>query len=104
MDSNKIKALIFLLDDDDNEVVSHVEREIISHGESIIPFLENEWENNFNPLVQRRIEELIHTLHFELLLTRLETWKENGGVDLLEGMWLIATYQYPDLEFKKLKS
>lgn len=104
MDSNKIKALIFLLDDDDSEVVSHVEREIISHGESIIPFLESEWENHFNPLVQRRIEELIHTLHFELLLSRLITWKENGGLDLLEGMWLIATYQYPDLEFKKLKS
>jgi regulator of sirC expression with transglutaminase-like and TPR domain len=104
MDNNKIKALIFLLDDDDTEVVSHVEREIISHGEAIIPFLENEWENNFNPLVQRRIEELIHTLHFELLLSRLEAWKEKGGSDLLEGMWLIATYQYPDLEFKKLKS
>lgn len=104
MDSNKIKALIFLLDDDDNEVVSHVERELISHGESIIPFLESEWENNFNPLVQRRIEELIHTLHFELLTSRLIAWKEKGGLDLLEGMWLIATYQYPDLEFKKLKS
>jgi len=104
MDNKKIKALISLLDDDDNEVVSHVEREIISHGESIIPFLETEWETNFNPIVQRRIEDLIHVLHFDLLLSRLKDWKENGGIDLLEGMWLIATYQYPDLEFKRLKS
>lgn len=104
MDDNKIKALISLLDDEDYEVFSHVEREIISQGESIIPFLEMEWENNFNPIVQRRIEDLIHTLHFELLVFRLKEWKENGGLDLLEGMWIISTFQYPDLEFKKLKS
>jgi regulator of sirC expression with transglutaminase-like and TPR domain len=104
MDNNKIKALISLLDDDDNEVISHVERAIMSHGEQIIPYLETEWENNFNPIVQRRIEEIIHLLHFELLLNRLKQWKDNGGSDLLEGMWLIATYQYPDLEFKKLKN
>ncbi len=104
MDDKKIKALISLLDDEDAEIVSHVEKEIISHGESIIPFLESEWETNFNPVVQRRIEELIHTLHFELLTSRLSDWVANGGKDLLEGMWLIATYQYPDLDFKKVKS
>ena len=104
MDDKKIKALIYLLDDEDTEVVSHVEKVLISHGESIIPYLESEWENNFNPIVQKRIEELIHTLHFEILVTRLTNWKNKGGIDLLEGMWLIATFQYPDLEFKKLKS
>ncbi|MFN6943978.1 MAG: transglutaminase-like domain-containing protein [Cytophagaceae bacterium] len=104
MDNNKIKALISLLDDEDNEVIYQVEREIISLGGGIIPFLETEWENNFNPLVQKRIEELIHTLHFDLLKERLEKWKEQGGQDLLEGMWLVATYQYPDIELEKLKS
>ncbi|HEX8545390.1 MAG TPA: transglutaminase-like domain-containing protein [Cytophagaceae bacterium] len=104
MDNNKIKALISLLDDEDMEVVTHVEKEILSLGESIIPFLETEWETNFNPLVQKRIEELIHTVHFELLTSRLLKWKESDGADLLEGMWILATYQYPDLEFKKVKS
>lgn len=104
MDSNKIKALISLLDDDDREVIFHVEKEIVSLGGDIIPFLENEWENNFNPVVQKRIEDLIHMLHFELLRKRLVKWKEEGGKDLLEGMWIVATYQYPDLEFNKLKN
>jgi regulator of sirC expression with transglutaminase-like and TPR domain len=104
MDDNKIKALISLLDDEDIEIVSQIEREIISIGESIIPYLESEWEHNFNPLVQKRIEELIHTLHFDLLKGRLTKWKESGSQDLLEGMWLIATFQYPDLLFSKLKS
>lgn len=104
MDNNKIKALISLLDDEDREIISHVEKEIISFGGEIIPFLENEWENNFNPVVQKRIEDLIHQLHFELLKTRLLRWKEEGGRDLLEGMWIIATFQYPDLLFSKLKN
>jgi regulator of sirC expression with transglutaminase-like and TPR domain len=104
MDDNKIKALISLLDDEDTEIVAHVEKEIMSLGESIIPYLETEWEHNFNPLVQKRIEELIHTLHFDLLRSRLTKWKEDGGIDLLEGMWLIATFQYPDLTFAKIKA
>lgn len=103
MDDNKIKALISLLDDEDREVILHVEQEIINIGEEIIPFLESEWETNFNPLVQRRIEDLIHSLHYDLLISRLKTWKENGGKDLLEGLWILATYQYPDLDFQKLK-
>ncbi len=103
MEESKIKALISLLDDEDSEIISQVEKEIMSLGESIIPYLETEWEHNFNPLVQKRIEELIHTLHFELLKVRLAKWKEDGGKDLLEGMWLLATFQYPDLDYAKIK-
>lgn len=103
MQDSQLKALISLLDDDDREVVSHVEMEIVRIGERIIPMLEKEWETNFNPLVQKRIEELIHTLHFDLLQSRLTNWKAEGAVDLLEGLWIVATYQYPDLDFNKIK-
>jgi regulator of sirC expression with transglutaminase-like and TPR domain len=30
-------------------------------------------------------------------------WRENGSEDLLEGMWAIATYQYPELSLEKLR-
>ena len=103
MNSNEIKALVSLLDDEDKEVLTHVENRIISLGDAIIPFLESEWENNFSPAVQKRLEELIHTLQFDSLKSRLVAWKEGGGSDLLEGMWLVATYQYPDLLLEKLK-
>ncbi len=104
MNDSKIKALIALLDDDDDEVVAHVEKEILSIGEEIIPYLESEWESNFNPVVQKRIEEIIHTVQYETLLERLDKWQAIGGEDLLEGMWIVATYQYPDLELAKLRS
>ena len=103
MNNNEIKALVSLLDDEDKEVLTHVEQKIISLGDSVIPFLESEWETNFNPVVQKKLEELIHTLQFDSLKTKMQAWKEAGATDLLEGMWLVATYQYPDLMLEKLK-
>lgn len=103
MEDKEIKALVSLLDDDDDKIVSHVVEKIRSLGTDIIPYLEQEWENNFNPHVQRRIEELIHGLQYELLKGRFKEWYEGGEQDLLTGMWLVATYQYPDVELIKIK-
>ena len=102
MKNSELKALVSLLDDEDREVTEHVEQKIISLGNTVIPFLEEEWENNFSPLVQKKIEDLIHQLQIDSLRSRLWDWKESKNQDLLEGLWLIATYQYPDLSFEKL--
>lgn len=103
MQESEIKALISLLDDDDKQVVTHVEEKILSLGKEVIPFLEKEWETSFNPTLQSRIEEIIHVLQYELLKSRLLEWYHTEDKDLLTAMWLIATYQYPDLELEKLK-
>jgi len=103
MEEKELKALVSLLDDDDQQVVAHVEGKILSIGKDVIPFLEHEWESNLNPTVQSRIEELIHTLQYDLLRDRLKKWYEGKEQDLLTGMWILATYQYPDLELEKLK-
>jgi regulator of sirC expression with transglutaminase-like and TPR domain len=103
MKETELKALVSLLDDDDGQIVSHVEEKILSLGTTIIPFLEEEWESNFNPTVQRRIEEIIHTLQYALLKERIAEWYAGEEQDLLTGMWLVATYQYPDIELIKLR-
>ena len=103
MKDSELKALVSLLDDEDGGIITHVEDKIKSLGQEIIPFLETEWESSLNPLVQSRIEDLIHVLQFEVLQDRLVEWNENEQDDLLKGLWLIATYQYPDLEYLKLK-
>ncbi len=99
----ELKALVSLLDDEDKQISSHVEEKILSLGKEAIPFLEQEWESNLSPTVQGRIEELIHTLQYELLKERLNTWYHTQDHDLLTGMWILATYQYPDLELEKLR-
>ncbi|MCS6821144.1 MAG: transglutaminase-like domain-containing protein [Microscillaceae bacterium] len=103
MQESEIQAIISLLDDEDKEVVEHIEKKIISLGDIMIPFLEREWETNFNPIAQKRIEELIHILQLKSLKEKLINWKNNEQNDLLKGMYLVATYQYPDLDIRKLK-
>ncbi|MFM9839931.1 MAG: transglutaminase-like domain-containing protein [Cyclobacteriaceae bacterium] len=103
MKESELKALVSLLDDDDKQISLHVEEKILSIGKEAIPFLEHEWESNLNPSVQGRIEELIHTLQYELLKERLKDWYNSKDHDLLTGMWILATYQYPEIELEKLK-
>lgn len=103
MEEKEIKALVSLLDDEDRQIVAHVEEKILSIGSSVIPYLELEWESSFNPVVQQRIEELIHVLQYDLVKKRLQEWYASEEKDLLTGMWIVTTYQYPDTELAKLK-
>jgi regulator of sirC expression with transglutaminase-like and TPR domain len=103
MDERKFNALISLLDDDDHEVVAHVEKELITLGDDLIPLLEDAWEKNFNPIVQKRIEEIIHHLQFQLMNERMEKWVKEGGTNLLEGLWILNTFQYPEVELLTLE-
>mgnify|MGYP000847658726 FL=1 len=102
LNNKELKAMVSLLDEDDFEIVEHIEDKIKSMGTYIIPYLEFEWENSFNPVIQKRIEDLVHKLQFELLKEKLYAWRINGGKDLLEGVWLVNTYQYPDIEYEQL--
>ena len=99
MNKTEIKAMISLLDDSDEDVALHIERRIVSLGEGIIPFLEEEWEETLNPDLQKKIEDLIHNLQFDGLMQRLREWKQEGGQDLLKGLWLVNSYLYPDVEY-----
>ena len=98
MTNKEIKALISLLEDDDPEIYQHVSEQINQLGDAIIPFLEEAWEESLNPDFQKKMEDLIHELQFEGLKERLKNWKEEGATNLLEGIWLVNTYQYPDVE------
>jgi len=103
MSESEIRALVSLLDDDDKQVVAHVEEKIISIGKEVIPFLEEEWERSLNPALQERLEDMIHSMQFQVLKERLKDWHAGPEKDLLTGMWIVATYQYPDLELTKLR-
>jgi regulator of sirC expression with transglutaminase-like and TPR domain len=105
MEEPAIKAMIQLLDDSDTEVVQLVEAQMRSLGSAIIPVLEAEWEQlSLNPYLQTKIEDLIHEFQLDLLKSRLTHWKEGGSMDLLEGMWIISTYRYPDYSFADLQA
>ncbi|MGV3589081.1 MAG: transglutaminase-like domain-containing protein [Adhaeribacter sp.] len=102
MTNKEIKALISLLEDEDEHIASHVEEKIVSLGEPIIPYLEEEWESSINPEVQKKIEELIHKLQYDGLTNKFKNWKESGATNLTEGMWLVNSYQYPDASLENI--
>ncbi|GGK59374.1 transglutaminase-like domain-containing protein [Rufibacter glacialis] len=102
MTNKEIKALISLLDDEDPEVVAHVHQRIVDLGDTITPFLEEAWEESLDPEHQKKLEDLIHDLQYSSLLQRLKAWKEEGGTDLVRGMWLVSSYQYPDVSLEDL--
>lgn len=96
-ETKEISALFSLIDDPDHEVFSTVSSRIVDYGRSIIPNLENLWENTLSEEVQERIEMLIHKLHFNDLTKDFMDWKNNPYHDLLFGSLLVAKFQYPEL-------
>lgn len=94
---NELQALLSLLDEPDADNFHSICTKIISYGHNAIPFLEEAWESHYQPHIQKRIEQLIHTLQFQQVRQDLKTWNDNGGTDLLEACLIIARYQFPSL-------
>ena len=95
----QISALINLIDDPDQGIYSHVRKELVSIGESVIPTLENAWEDNtYGHAFQVRIEDIIHEIQYQGISDCLTDWVKAGAEDLLEGAIIIARYQYPELD------
>lgn len=95
----QISALINLIDDPDQGVYTHVRKELVSIGQSVIPTLENAWEDNsFGGGFQDRIEDIIHEIQFLGVCDRLKEWVDAGADDLLEGAIILARFQYPELD------
>jgi regulator of sirC expression with transglutaminase-like and TPR domain len=106
MNTKELNALINLLDDPDEEIFSMVKGRLMSLGHEVIPVLENVWEmgDPFNNLVQTRIETIIHKIQFDTINQSVRNWVNQGSADILTGAIIIARYQYPDLDEKKLKN
>ncbi len=103
MNKKEVKALISLLDDPDEAVFKQVSMKFLSFGEEIIPVLEDAWEHSFDTLIQNRIENIIHQIQFDLIKDALKEWAHPEQQNLLEGALLITRYQYPDVDFSKIK-
>lgn len=103
MNRNELNALISLLDDPDESVYKHVSTKFLSLGQEVIPVLEDAWEHSFDTLIQNRIENIIHQIQFDIIKGALQDWAHPEKQNLLDGAMLIARYQYPDIDFKKIQ-
>lgn len=104
-DNSKLKALISLVEDPDEEVFSHVRERILEFGTEVISLLENSWmERDLGDQFRDRIADIIRDIQLEDVKRRLVVWYDSPQKDLLEGSLIIAKYQYPNLEEDKVRS
>lgn len=102
--NTSISALIKLIDDPDDGIFSHVRREILNFGPDAIPLLESSWEeDDYGLLFQTRIEEIIHDIQFQATKDDIKDWIESDEKNLLQGVFLVAKYQFPELDLTEIK-
>lgn len=87
-----------LLDEPNEDIFQTIHDRIFAYGMEAVPELEMAWENSFEPLIQHRIEDLVHQIQYENLKNDIREWAEFGHHDLMQGAILVAKYQYPDLD------
>jgi len=98
----EVNSLIRLLDDPDREIFEHVHQKLLSLGPEAIEYLEQAWEQAFDPVQQDRVANLVHEIQFGILKRDLQLWHQSGAFDLLQGILVINRYQYPDLDEQKV--
>jgi regulator of sirC expression with transglutaminase-like and TPR domain len=96
--NKELDALMHLLDEPNEDIFQAIHDRIFAHGKEAVHVLETTWENSFDPLIQHRIEELLHQIQFQELKKEMQMWSEFGHHDLMQGALLVAKFQYPDLD------
>lgn len=91
--------MLYLLDDEDEQVIKEVETGILNLGPKVIPMLENYWQNNEDPLRAFRIENLIRSIQDRELEKDLKLWLAGNGSDLLEAFILVNRIHYPSYNY-----
>ncbi len=102
MDRDKVHALISLLDDPNEMIFNSVEEELLKEELGVIDELEKAWEHSRNDVFQKRVENIIHNIQLKDVKSLLSKWINEEGENLLYGAFLVAKYQYPDLNYDNL--
>jgi regulator of sirC expression with transglutaminase-like and TPR domain len=104
MNKQELQAIITLLDDPDMEIYQAVYQSLMDKGVDIVPDLEKAWEVSGNSDIQDKIENIIQKIQLNFVHTLLSKWIRDGATDLLEGAYIVAKYQYPDLGFFEIQN
>ncbi len=101
---NQIETLITLLEDPDPRVFESIAMRLIELGVDVVPILEEKWETIDSIESQAKIEEVVRRIQTEHAKSRLSEWAEKGGKNLLDGVFWVCKYQYPNINLSSLKT
>ena len=99
INESEIKALISLLDDTDDTIISQVEKRLFQLGPNALPSLEKPWDlGNISELRQRRLSDIIKKIQSQSISSELRHWKATNPNDLLEGALIINKIKYGEID------
>ncbi len=100
--NNELRSLIALLDDESTDVFDAVKQKLISLGTDVVPALRDAAKSD-SLLVRGRaqdIAERIIGLTLRSQFSELLIQSEGADIDLEKAVFLLARYQYPELDAK----
>ncbi|MBS3913541.1 MAG: transglutaminase family protein [Bacteroidetes bacterium] len=97
LSKSEIEAILYLLDDSDEDIIQMVEQRLFSEGPEIVPVLEDYWTLNKDPLRAFRIETIIHNIQKQQLEQDFLAWLNSPDRDLFLGCTLVCRIHYPGL-------
>ena len=104
MEVKELKNMVYLLDDSDERVVSHIEEKIFSYGLNSIPFLESLWPNEESAVRQEKIVNLIKRIKQNVLAEELKSWLNSEEQDLLDGVFIINKILDPNIDRQHIEN
>ena len=102
LELREFQALMSLLDEPDKAVFAEICKKIHSLGPKIIPFLEGEWENSYEPLIRERARSIIGEIQFTSIHEDFNNWIEGGCSDLLSACMILARYHDPHFSEERI--
>ena len=95
---SELKAMLYLLDDTDEQVVSTIAGRLLMEGSHVVPLLEQYWLSNQDPLRANRIEQIIRNIQNKELSAGFDAWLKSNDKSLLDACLLVSKIHYPGLD------
>jgi len=100
MKKEELTALLKLLDDTDPMVYNAVKNKLLEADEKIIQDIQTAISISKDNIFVQRADDIINTIRYKKIDNEIVEWINNKQNDLLYGAYLIAKYQYPEIEFE----
>ncbi len=101
---SQLRAMIQLLDYDNQEVLNIVEQKVLELGETFVSDLEQIWLNNDYPLLNQKIETVLKNIQQNLLRSEVNDWILTENTSPLSAWILASKIQYPGLKYENVKA
>lgn len=103
LDIEDINNILKLLEDPDEKIYKLIEPQLLANVDEYYKHLKNYSENVLNPIAKRRIKEVLAKAYFNNIEQYFRDIPVNeiGEIDLEYSAFLLASFEYPDLQKKE---